>query len=160
MNNDEKVKMLESNIERLLQWNLMAESRLPFLFAIDAALMGYLVTNMPKHINSWSGWQVFFIPVTCLCLVGSVILLLSATFPRTKGPESSLIFFCAIANRSLEQYKQEITNLQLSSYLNDLIEQNHINANILKKKYDFITYSIIALFVGFICWLGSIYVIN
>lgn len=155
MNIERKILLLQDSLSRLLGWISAAESRISMIFAIDTAMLGLLSVLVPTS-SGWSCWVMTISIITAMCLLISLLFLVFSSFPRTKGPKRSLIYFGGISERDLDSFKQEIVQLSDDQYLTDLIAQCHKNAQIAQKKYRWIQRSMVALYLSIVPWLLSI----
>ena len=58
-----------------------------------------------------------------------------ASYPQTKGPAKSLLFFGSIATNSFNEYCQAFSSQSSTQYLNDVLEQCHRNSEVLDRKF-------------------------
>lgn len=100
------------------------------------------------------------VAVFCGALVPQCLSLLYcalATFPQTKGPAGSLIFFGGIASRSPEQHRADVAHLTREAHLADLTAQCHRNAQIASLKYRRVRSGTAWLFIGIAPWIYAIF---
>lgn len=156
MNEEKKVIFLETTLARLLGWIQSADQKINFILTLDIAMLSTLVAIF-SSASDYRTETTVCIVLSILTLVASILFISIATFPRTKGTYGSLIFFGGITTKSPMQYKNQITNLDIQEYINDLTEQCYINAIIAEKKIYWVKYSLICLFVTVLPWILSIY---
>jgi len=92
-------------------------------------MLGALALLAPA-MDKWVIISSISTAFSALFLVLSIICLACAAFPRTNGTKGSMIFFSGINNIDLEQYRASVNSLDEEGYINDLINQCHINAKI------------------------------
>lgn len=151
-----KVDQMENLLNRQLAWIAAADSRLSLVLPLSTAMLGALAVYAPKASmwNLASGIPAAF-AIFFLCL--SILFCALASFPRTKGTKGSVIFFEGINARSAEQYHSTMISLKESDYLNDLIQQCHINAAIASTKFTWVKRGMSSLFASVIPWAYAIY---
>jgi hypothetical protein len=127
------------------------------ILPLSTAMLSALAILSPAKASEWSVCAGIFSAIAVLLLITSIICAAVASFPRTKGPKGSLIYFGGITTRDTDQFKTEILALTEDRYLNDLISQCHVNAQIACRKYHWIQQSLALLFMSSFFWLISIY---
>lgn len=153
-----KIKFLESNLQILIGWINSAESRVPYIISISTAMLGVL-TYLLQMVESLKIVSTLVIIMTFTILLLSILFSAFAAFPRTKGPKNSIIYFGGISKLSKEDYSRSIDKLNEESYLQDLKDQCHRNAEIANKKYTWIKRSMVLLLTSTIPWLLSIHLL-
>jgi hypothetical protein len=154
----DKTDYLEKELSRLLSWIKSADSRLTLILPLTTAMLGTLAILVPK-ISDWSIASAIFTSFAVFFLFLSLIFSACASFPRTIGPKGSLIYFSGINAHDLTQYSNSIKEYDAEKYMNDLINQCHINAKIAETKFKWIQRSMICLFISAIPWALSIYIL-
>jgi len=156
MQNVDKIAFLEKEIDLLLGWIKAIERRITLILPLSTTMLGALALLAPKP-SEWLVWAGIFSAFAVFFLISSIVCAAISSFPRTDGPKGSLIFFGGIAKKEKEQYKSEIENLSEGKYIEDLIAQCHINAQIAEKKYSWIQKSMACLFFSSLPWSISVY---
>jgi len=156
MEDNERIKIIEKCLSRLLSWISSAETKIATFFAIDTAMLGVLAA-LASRCEKWKTLNSCSTISAGILLLFSLLFLAIATFPRLKGPKNSILYFGGIAKKCIEQYKTEACDLENNQYLDDLIFQCHRNAEIAMKKFIWIRRSAIALFITIIPWLIAIF---
>ena len=149
-------KYSKDTLSLQLEWVKSADSKVPPLFAINAAMLGVIAALIPD-INNWDIQSAIFTLLSILPLVGSVICLALTTFPRLSGPASSVVFFSGITARSEDEYISVVTNMPDEILLNDILQQIYRNAEIAKSKYTFIKKSMVLSFASLPLWFISVW---
>ena len=154
--NIDQIDVLEKELERLLNWIGAAESRLAFLFSLSTAMIGALAISLPEIFQLPGSIKISTI-FAILLLFLAILFVVIASFPITKGPSGSLIYFGSINNLTSEEY----TNLSLkqtrADYENDLRMQCHRNAQIATRKFSLIQKSMICTFASILPWALSMF---
>jgi Family of unknown function (DUF5706) len=122
MQNIEKVSILEKTLERLLAWIRATESKVTLILPLSTAMLSLLAILSPKF-TEWSVCAGIFSAFAVLFLISTIICAAIASFPRTEGPKSSLIYFGGISSRDERQLHQDITALTETNYIEDLTSQ-------------------------------------
>lgn len=152
----ERIHLLEENLSRILGLISSADSKAGTILAIDTAMLGSIAVLIPSPALWTSSLLCISITPTLLLLL-SLFSLSLATFPRIKGPRNSIIYFGAISQKTLEDYKEEVLALLDENYIGDLLEQCHRNSEIAKQKYLWIRRSMILLYASTPFWLLALY---
>jgi len=148
--------VLEKSLTQNLDWIKAAESKLALIIPLSTGMISVLVILLPTSLShNWCYIGAFMLSL--VLLTGSLICSGFATFPRTKGPKSSLIYFGGIASHSKDEFTKQTKQLTPELYNEDLSWQVYINAKIATIKYSWIQKSMIFLFSAMIPWLLSIY---
>ena len=158
MDRSERVRILENNLSRLLGWVSAADSRIGLILALDTAMLGSLAALAPRA----SGWEVapaIFSTLAGGALLTSLLLLSFASFPTTSGPRGSLIFFEGIASSETDAYLQSVNELTEEQYLDDLAKQCHRNAEIARKKFKWVRWSLSSLYLAVLPWALAVYLL-
>ncbi len=151
-------QILQSSLARHLAWIAAADAKTGFVFAVCTAMLGLLAAAAPAY-GKWTALGVILSSVAVSLIFASLAALLSAVFPRTSGPRFSLIFFGGVAARSIDEFRSEIRALDDEGYLEDLIQQCHINAQIAAAKYKWVRIATALLYVAVPVWLSAAYVL-
>lgn len=94
--------------------------------------------------------------VAGLLLLCSIAALAGATFPRTRGPKRSLLYFGGITSYDSEAYLQQLLAESTDQYLADLARQCHRNAEIAAAKFHLLRLALFALFCSVVPWLIAV----
>ena len=140
----EKVDFLEKTLSRLLVWIQAADTRVAFILPLTLAMLGVLGA-LVASAKAFTTLACIIISIAALALIISTVSLAIATFPRTKGPKGSMIYFNGIQSNDLEGYRQRVKNIKKKNYVDDLVNQIHINAQIAAVSYTHLTLPTILL---------------
>jgi hypothetical protein len=152
------VEVQTAELARLLDWVRAVDAKVPVLTAISCAIVASVATIAPAADR-------LTLPTLGVIAAGVVPQFVSlaycalATFPQTKGPTGSLIFFGGIAERSADQYRKEVDALTSSKHLADLTAQCHRNAEIAAIKYRRLRGATAWLFLGIVPWMLALYIL-
>lgn len=158
MDADRRIALLETNLQRQLAWIAAADAKTAFIFAICTAMLGLLAAAAPRY-GKWTPAATGIAILAGGLLLITIFGLTAAVFPRIQGPKLSLIFFGAISSRSVDAFRDEVLSVDESGYLEDLIQQCHINAQIAAAKYIWIKRASVALYVALIPWIAAAYML-
>ena len=142
---------MEAQLTRLLDWEHAAGSRLALILPLSTAMLGTLAVIAPLSWQ-WPLMGAIAASFALLFLALSIIFAWIVSFPRTKGPKGSLIYFGGITTRDLPQYENEVKSLTPNQYLEDLIRQCHRNAQIAEQKYVWVQRSMACLLLAVLPW--------
>ena len=152
------VEVQTVELARLLDWVRAVDAKVPVLTAISCTIVASLATVAPAPAQlTWSAVAVIAAGVAPQ--FASLVYCALATFPQTRGPVGSLIFFGGIAARSTEQYRRDVLALTPSAYLADITAQCHRNAEIAALKYRRVRSATAWLFAGIMPWLYALYLL-
>jgi hypothetical protein len=145
-------EQLERTLERLLQWISSADGKVAPILAITTSMLGFIAAWAPRS-EQWTIGIVFLFLLALVPLFISLVSLFFVTFPRTEGPEGSLIYFEGIKKRKKGEYIKEALARQESAYSTDLAEQCHRNAEIASAKFTALRVAMFTLFFAIAPWL-------
>lgn len=148
---------LETVLARQLSWIQAADTRAGFILPLATSLLGVIAALTPKDMCSWEFTPIVFAVAASVFLIISLICVACASFPRTTGPEGSLIFFGGIASLKLDEYQSKINDLTVGDYRCDLIAQCHRNAQIADRKYIWVKRSLLCIFIALLPWVLAIF---
>lgn len=141
-----------------LDWVRTADSKVPPLFAIDIAMLGFLA-GLVKVFSAWT------IPAAITCSIAAISISLSlfflafAMFPRLGGPRESNVFFGGIAKQSENNFKANFVQASDSEIQDDFLSQAYRNAEIASKKYSNVKLAFIFNFFGVLPWISAVYLL-
>lgn len=150
------IDQMERELDRLLIWVRAADTRVTLVLPLDTAMLGALAA-VGSDICAWNTWQVIWGLLAVIPLTASLVFLVLATFPRTDGPPSSLVFFGGIANRTEREFRDAVYAVDEAGYAEDLISQCYVNAVIAAKKFRWVKLSLLGVFSAAIPWFLAIY---
>lgn len=150
--------ILEMSLARNLGWIGAADAKTAVIFGLGTAMIGLIAAAAPAY-GKWTGTGVLFAGIAATLLIASLMSLSAAVFPRTKGPRLSIIFFGGIAGRSIDAYRDDLAHFDEEAYVEDLIQQTHLNASIAGTKYRWVKCSSILLYLSIVPWLAALYVL-
>jgi hypothetical protein len=153
-----KIDYLEKELSRLLEWIKSADTRISLILPLSTAMLGTIAALLPKF-SLWTWCIGLSVTLSILLLAASLISVSVALFPRTNGPNNSNVFFGGINTKGLEQYRNEINQLNEEQYKTDLINQCFINARIANIKFYWVKKSLMFLLLSSLPWLFTIYVL-
>ena len=159
MNDMDRVGFLEANLTRQLGWIAAADSKGSFAFAINTAMLGLLAAVSPKSSAAWAVAPAVFASFAVAFGLASLLFLSFASFPRTKGPRNSLIYFGGIAQRDAGQFAQAVSSLSPEAYSADLSAQCHRNAEIANRKFTWVQRALLSLYLSVFPWGIAIFLL-
>jgi membrane-associated HD superfamily phosphohydrolase len=153
---EDKIEQAESNLQRNLDWVGKHDTRIAFVAGISIAMLGVLA-NASALITVWKWYTYLVFIFTALLLFTSLVLIYFSQYPKTESRNSSLIFFGTIATLKCDEFKKKFKEINKENYLDDILCQIHINAEIISKKFAYLKSSLILLAISIIPWLIAIY---
>lgn len=152
MSDIDQVDFLEANLARQLGWIAAADSKVSFVFAIDTAMLGVLAAVSPTTGSAWGVAPAICAAFAVALGLATLLFLCFASFPRTKGPKSSLVYCGGIAQRDANQFRDAVARLSLESYATDLAAQCHRNAEIASRKFIWVQRALVSLYLSVLPW--------
>lgn len=132
---NKKIERAEGSLARHLDWVGRYDTKIAFTVGIILTMLGILATAA-GNIELWNCLEIFAVTTTALLLFVSLVLVYLNQYPKTASPNPSLIYFGTIAELKFRDFKKEYEEITQEDYLEDVLSQVHINAVILKKKFD------------------------
>lgn len=143
-------------MQRKLDWIGRHDGRTTFVTGIIIAMLGIL-TSASSKIEIWTWFICSSFAVTAVLLFISLFFIYKSQYPKIKSQNTSLIYFGTVAEMKFDEFKRRTLSTNDQDYLEDVLCQIHINAQILKSKFSALKTSLILLAVAIIPWLISIY---
>ena len=142
------IEMLERILDRNLRWIAAADSKVAPTLAITTAMLGTLAAFLAASTTlTW--FPVVLVTGTVGLLLASIAFLVTAVFPRLRGPTDSIIFFGAIAKLPKTRYIAKISSASEGSLYHDFVVQVHRNAQIALLKYTAVRRAMAFLLLAF-----------
>ena len=152
----QQIEAAERNLGRLLEWVGRFDNKAAIILGVDTGMLGVVATFAPP-LQHWTPVTVIFALASLLFLAVSLIFIYHATYPQTKGPTKSLLFWGSIARNSFKEYQHSFLNQTQDEYFNDLLEQCHRNSDILDRKFLSLKWAYRFLFCALLPWVMTIY---
>lgn len=156
MNIDEKIKVAEINLERLLSFIRNVDNKCILLLGINTAMLG-VIANFASMVKDWTMLSASLTISTTLILSVSLISTFWGSYPLTKSPPNSKISFEGITSLTLAEFEHNFLNLTKENHLKDIIQQCYKNAELNVKKYNRLKVAYLFLLFGSISWIFNIY---
>ena len=153
---DMKIPEAEINLQRKLEWLNRFDSRVAFAAGSIITMLGVLA-NASASIAEWNWYLYLILGATGALLFASLILVYMTQYPKTTSQNSSLIYFGTIATLKFDEFRKRTKERSSEEYLDDLLCQIHINAQILGKKFSNLKTALILLGIAIVPWLTSIF---
>jgi hypothetical protein len=129
----EQLEVAERRLDRNLDWVGRSDTKFSLVLGVDAGMLGFLATSV-----SHGAVPIMTLVVATLAtalLVASLIFVYRGTYPRTKGPGGSLVYFGSVAGEELDDFKARFLACDVRGHLDDVLGQVHRNAEILDRKF-------------------------
>lgn len=139
---------------------LLAEQKAAFVFAAETAFVGYLITKIPANFVHLGMPEKVFIVLTFVLMGLSVSAVAMAVVPRLGGDLRGLIYFKAVASRSVpEEYTRDALRASKSELDAETMQHNYEMAKICVGKFEFVRRAIWLGICGFasgLAWLWMV----
>lgn len=154
MENQQRLTASNNLLALVLSFFPRTEAKASVVLGLDTAMLSLLgLTAPPIRFLEW--YMIFaFIPVGLI--IASLVFLYLQLFPQLNGGHDSLIYFREIAKRTESQFIDAFLKQSEDAYLKDLLSQVWRNAEILKKKFDYLKLSVVLLASAILPWLVSL----
>lgn len=153
---ENKISHAENNLQRKLDWISRHDTRIGFATGVSIGMLGILATACAS-ITNWCVLSYIIFGLSGALLFASLIVIYFSQYPKTKSKNDSLLFFGTIAILKLEEFKKRFKQMNEEEYLDDLLSQIHVNAEILNKKFLNLKASLILLLFATAPWIYAIY---
>jgi hypothetical protein len=151
MDNTQRLGDAKDQLNLVLGFFPRVDAKASAVLGIDTAMLALLgITAPPLRALEWN---MLFAVVPVNLLFASLVVLYMQLFPHLSGGRQSLIYFREIASRTESNFIEEFSKLQEDAYIKDLLSQTWRNAEILKKKFDYLRTACILLGAAFVPWL-------
>jgi hypothetical protein len=155
---EERIKVAEASLARLLEWISRYESKSGFVLGIVTAMIGVLAAFTPA-VPTWSSLALVTSSLAAASLAATLYCLFQGNSPRTKG-EESLLYFASIAAMTGDDYRHRVMALTTQRYLDELLGQSHVIARILDVKFRMLAWAYRFLFSAVPFWAVAIYLLR
>jgi len=152
-----KIQQADASLQRKLNWIARHDTRIAFVAGISIAMLGVLA-RASGSITKWDYNLYLIFGLAAILQFASLILIYYSQYPKTESRNSSLAFFGTIALLKLDEFQKRFKERTDDEYLNDLLCQIHINAEILSKKFHYLKSSLLLVAASIIPWLMALYV--
>jgi hypothetical protein len=151
MTDEDRLRSAQWILERQINWIATADIKVGAIVAIQTAMAGLLASAFSVAAEK-SEITIAATTLAFCCTVGAFICASNALFPRTDGPENSLIFFGKISRHSRSDYILALANHNPKQLLEDCSAQVHRNAEIASEKHRWVKNGMIWTFIAGVPW--------
>jgi hypothetical protein len=156
MSVQERTQAAEAVLDRLLDWVSKTDTKFALLVGIDTAMLGTL-SGFASAARTLSGAHIFVAALAAILLLLSLLAVGIGTYPRTRGPEGSLIYFGCIARKGTYEFKERFRSRTPNQHLDDVLEQVHRNSEIVDRKFGALRWAYYTLLASVIPWAVALY---
>lgn len=146
-------------LERNLAWIAAADAKVAIVVMVNTAMLGGLAGAFGWADASRTTWAYLLSVASAVLTGGGVVCAAMAMFPRTDGPNKSLVFAKPVAEMSLHEYQVAFKAATDEELLDDWSGQVHRNAEIAKKKFQWVMLAMRWSFLGLPAWVAAIAVL-
>jgi hypothetical protein len=156
MSEDSKIARAESNLQRQLDWVARHDLRTAFVAGVGITMLG-VVASIDWNTVLANGFLLACFLLSLVLLFLSLCFIFASQYPKTKSPNPSVLYFGTIANYHFDDFKSKFMNMSESEYLNDLLCQTHINAQIINGKLRYLKIALSLLLIAVLPWTITIF---
>jgi hypothetical protein len=143
-------------LERNLAWIAAADAKVAIIVTINVAMLGGLAGTFGWSDAHRSYWAYGACIMAALLSGSGVFCAAMAMFPKTDGPKLSLLFSVPVAGMTLPDYQEALKIRSDEQLLEDWSGQVHRNAEIAKRKFEWVRGAMIWSFLGVPAWVVAI----
>lgn len=151
----EQLEAAEKRLDRLLDWVSRSDMKFSIVLGVDTGMLGFLATSAPA--GAFPVRAVVVAATSVALLVASLIFIYRGTYPRTKGPGGSLVYFGSIAGEGLEDLKERFRACGADEHLDDVLGQVHRNSEIVARKFAELQRAYRCLLLAVVPWAMALY---
>jgi hypothetical protein len=151
----DQLEAAEKRLDRLLDWISRSDAKFSFVLGVDTGMLGFLATSAP--LSSVPLRTLVLAAVAVALIVASLVFIYRGTYPRTKGPGRSLVYFGSIAGEDLEDFRERFRACSPEGHLDDVLEQVHRNSEIVDRKFAELRRAYRCLLAAVIPWAVTLY---
>lgn len=154
-NDQDRFKFAQWLLERQIGWIATADVKTGVIIAIQTAMAGGLAAAL-GFVPQKTEWAVIFTVAAFVCSIGAFVCAGQALFPRTDGPEKSMIFFGRICGEPRPDFISKFRTATERELLEDCTAQVHRNAEIAAEKHHWVKNAMIWSFLSAPPWVLAI----
>jgi hypothetical protein len=158
MEMDDRIRLMELSLTRMLQTNAVADTKVATLVGMNTTMLALLAALVTSQVIT-SVWLLGLAVLSALGLLLGLLFLSLSSFPRTSRPARSIVFFGAVSAVDAETYANRVRTVNDEEYLADLIDQCYRTASIAKQKFRWIQRAQMAWYSSIIPWLLTVYLV-
>ncbi|PKO49184.1 MAG: hypothetical protein CVU31_01530 [Betaproteobacteria bacterium HGW-Betaproteobacteria-4] len=151
----ERFKFAQWLLERQIGWIAIADVKIGVIIAIQTAMAGGLAAAL-GFVPQKTEWAILFTVAAFVCAIGAFVCASQALFPRTDGPEKSMIFFGRICSEPRPDFIGKFRAATELELLEDCAAQVHRNAEIAAEKHHWVKNALIWSFLSAPPWVIAI----
>ncbi len=153
-----KIEQKEKILDRIHEWIRSADQKVSIFLAFQGVTVTFVFPNLEifKKILSIQNYT-FQIFVSIFFMIGFVLVVLGifkslfAIIPRVKKKTNkSLMYFGAIAEMGLSEYRKYINGADEHKYHDEIVDQIYFSSGIAQKKHILFSDAVISYITGFI----------
>ena len=118
------------------------------------------IDRAEKNLDQWNVSAVVTGMLAGALVGKSLYFIVRSQFPHLNAPNDSLIFFVTVASRPRTTFMNEFREMTDEKYLEDLLHQCHVNADILTKKFNAMKGAFFSMIASVAPWLITLLLIQ
>lgn len=154
-NDQERFKFAQWLLERQIGWIATADVKIGVIIAIQTAMAGGLAAAL-GFVSQKTEWAVIFTVAAFVCSIGAFVCAGRALYPRTDGPEKSIIYFGRICSEPRPDFIGKFRAVTVQEVLEDCAAQVHRNAEVAAEKHHWAKNAMIWSFLSAPPWVLAI----
>lgn len=138
-----KIQILQSELDRVIQWIQFADKKTAFLSVYYSAVPGLVINKKSLILQKllvYNGLEIFIYSLVLICLgiffISGIFFLFYSVFPRLKNllTDKSLFYFGHVSKMKFIDYREEVDKMNESEIVKQIIEQIYTNSVIANQK--------------------------
>ncbi|MBE2185984.1 MAG: hypothetical protein IAE99_04340 [Rhodothermales bacterium] len=151
------IQLFENLLSRQISWISAADSKASFVFGLNVAMAGVLVSSLPRRLSLLDKISSITISMYFVLFFVSIVFVVLVYFPRLNGSKESNLFFRNIISKERSNFVKNMINISNDDICADMLDQIYINAGIADSKFTWLKYSMIMNLISITPWLLSIW---
>ncbi|HAF95548.1 MAG: hypothetical protein A2X34_08890 [Elusimicrobia bacterium GWC2_51_8] len=156
MNINDKIRFMENNLARQLDWIRAADSKIAPVIFITTSMLGASVAFLSKTSDP-SGFTLALAAICIGALIYTLSCMVMVNFPRITRYDESAIFFEGIKFSGFAGFEKKAGEITEEAYFRDLTRMCYNNAIIASAKFSYVKRAMISLFIAILPWMLLVY---
>lgn len=157
MSEQERIEHARWILERNIAWIAQTEVKVAVVISLDAAMLSTLAAAYTTATGPAKTSEAITLSVLCgIVLLAAFVCSFMVVKPRIGGPDSSFIFFGKVVKKDRVVFTEDFAKASTASFLSDLTDQIHRNAEIACDKHEWVRKAAMWSFVAGAFWTPAL----